>query len=168
MTASSSGEVSLLVVRNNAEAEQPVIVDFYNQHGILTRQLHLPKPIQSLLRVCETQSESYIGLGNGKVYKFRANGSIIAEFEMSNHPECSGPARCLELSPYRVFLASRSAGNKKNYYGYPNMSLLGLDLEWHGVLLPGVSGERLCYIKESKQLAVLEADVITMHDVISQ
>src|SRR6218665_1664543 len=75
MTVSANGEV--LVVRNDVGTEQPVTLMVYNQYGILTRQFHLPTTVKSLSRVFETQTESFIGLGEGKVYKFRADGSII-------------------------------------------------------------------------------------------
>src|SRR6218665_3321530 len=162
MTVSPNGEV--LVVRNDAKAERKVTLMVYNQYGILTRQFHLPKTVNSLSRVFETQVESYIGLGEGKVYKFRADGSIIAEFELSKHPECSSPALYVHLSPYRVFLATGAVGNKPN----SKISLLGLGLEFDKVWLPDICGERLCYLKKTKQLAVKEAQVISIYDVLSQ
>jgi len=156
MTVSPNGEV--LVVRNDAKAERKVTLMVYNQYGILTRQFHLPKTVNSLSRVFETQVESYIGLGEGKVYKFRADGSIIAEFELSKHPECSGAPLFAQLSPYRVFLSA----------AYSGISLLSLDLQWDKVWLPGVYVEHLCYLKKTKQLAAKESGVISIYDVLSQ
>jgi hypothetical protein len=152
------------MVKNNTGTEQSVTVEVYNQYGILIRQIQLPKTVKSLLRVYETQASSYIGLGVANVYKFRADGFIIAEFEMSKHPECYSPAQSVQLSPYRIFLAAGNVASK----AYSKISLLGLDLEWDKVWLSGVCGDHLCYLKETKQLAVREGQVISIYDVLSQ
>ena len=149
-----TSNAELLMLKNS----NPVCLEVYNEHAILVRRLKLPASIPSLSSIYETSSGKYYGLGEQGVFALRRDGSTISQFETSKHKECRGNPRCFDLSPYNIFLHCNSHSSFVCSSG--SLSSLTFDLasrqsleERHFYWIAPVTS---CYVKETKQLLVLE------------
>ena len=157
MSVTHNGEV--LMTAQSEDTNHPVTVEIYNQNAILTECVELPKDIQSLQYIYKIASGDYVGLGEQKLYKFRADGSIVCQRDIPKCQESGNCVRRLEVSPYHIFLISTS---DSLFCRGSKVSQISFDLAVESDVLKGSNDKcsffGLCYVKDTKTLAALELE----------